>query len=323
MSSGDSELVVAGGATPVGDPRAARTAHPVDVVVVTHNSAHVVGDLLDSLPDALGGLPAQVVVVDNGSSDDTVRVVRGRDDCRLVTQANTGYAAGINRGVQALGGAGPILVLNPDVRLMPGSVRSMVALLEQAGAGIVAPRVLYPDGTLEWCLRREPTLLRAIGLGATGRPGLDEFVRDPLVYERPQVADWALGAVLLVSRTCHEALHGWDESYFLYGEETDFCLRARDLGLATCYDPDATAVHIGGQSGQSTRTHVMQIVNRVRLYRRRHGSAPSSLYLALAVLSELSWIVRGNPASAEAVRALLSPRRRPGELGCSDRLLPR
>lgn len=128
---------------------------------------------------------------------------------------------------------------------------------------------------------------------------------------------------MLLSRECYDALGGWDESYFLYSEETDYCLRARDIGWLTRYEPAAVAVHIGGQSGQSARIHAMQIINRVRLYRRRHGPPASALYLTLAVASEASWVARGKRRSLTAIRALLMPTTRPSELGCSDRLLPR
>jgi N-acetylglucosaminyl-diphospho-decaprenol L-rhamnosyltransferase len=296
----------------------------VDVcaVVVTYNSAHVVGDLLDSLPAALDGLRAEVVVVDNSSTDSTATLVAARDDCRLVPAPNRGYSAGINAGVAASRSAAPVLVLNPDLRLAPGSVRTMLAELGRDGVGIVAPRVRDDDGRLVLSLRREPTLARALGLGGTGWAWSSEYVTDLAAYERAQVCDWALGAVLLVDRRCHDALGGWDESFFLYSEETDFCLRARDRGWATRYVPAAQAVHIGAQSGQSPRIHVMQIVNRVRLYRRRHGAVLAWPYLALTVLSELSWLVRGHRHSASAVAALLSPRRRPAELAAGDRLLP-
>jgi GT2 family glycosyltransferase len=294
----------------------------IDVVVVTHNSKHVVSGLLDSLPAALDGIRARTVVVDNESRDDTLAVLAGRSDCLAVAAENLGYAAGINRGVDELGGEGPILVLNPDVRLSPGAVRPLLRALELPGVGIAAPKVLNEDGSLFLSLRREPTLARALGLGRTEHPSLSERVDDRSVYERPQTVDWALGAALLVSRECHEVLGGWDPSFFLYSEETDFCLRARDAGLLTRYEPTSVVTHIGGQSGRSARIHAMQILNRVRLYRRRHGAGASMLYYVLALASEASWVLRGNRRSVAAIMSLLVPRRRPQELGCSDRLLP-
>jgi N-acetylglucosaminyl-diphospho-decaprenol L-rhamnosyltransferase len=293
------------------------------VVVVTHNSAAVVGDLLDSLDAALAGVSAHVVVVDNGSTDDTCDVVEHRTDCELVRAENRGYSAGLNRGVRELAGDGPVLLLNPDVRLHPGSIPVMLTALARPRTAVVVPRLIDDTGRLAHSLRREPTLARALGLGRTGVPALSETIADGAAYEVAGPTDWATGAVMLLARECYDALGGWDETYFLYSEETDYCLRARDLGWSTRYEPSAVAVHIGGQSGQSARIHAMQIVNRVRLFRRRHGPAASALYLLLSVASEASWAVRGNRRSPAAIKALLVPRSRPPELGCSDRLLPR
>jgi len=292
------------------------------VVVVTYNSAHVVANLLDTIPAALDGLAADVVVVDNGSTDGTPELLAARSDCRLVRATNRGYAAGINRGVREAKQAPAILVLNPDVTLTPGSVRPLLAALRKPATGVVAPQVRGPDGSLHRSLRREPSLARAMGLNFTGLPVFAEYVTRPAEYAVPRVVDWALGAALLISRECFDAVGGWDESYFLYSEETDFSLAARDRGFHTRYEPAAVVTHIGGQSGQNEKTHAMQIVNRVRLYRRRHSRPAAWLYFALTVASELTWAVRAGRRSAFAVLALIRPARRPDELGCSDRLLP-
>jgi GT2 family glycosyltransferase len=172
-------------------------------------------------------------------------------------------------------------------------------------------------------LRREPTLPRALGLTRTRLAVFSEYVCDRSAYTRPCTVDWALGAALLMSRECYEALGGWDETYFLYSEETDLALRARDAGLLTRYEPRAVAVHIGGQSGRSHRTHAMQTVNRVRLYRRRHGALASWAYYWLVVANQMSRVPRGRRESWHAVVALLSPDRRPAELGCSGGRMPR
>jgi len=293
------------------------------VVIVSYNSAHVIEGLLESLPAALGGLTASAVVVDNGSTDNSIEVVESFGGCKVVRSENNGYAAGVNAGVEALPDAESILVLNPDVRLEPGSVEALFGTLTSTKAAVVAPKVLNPDGSLFRSLRREPTLLRATGLSFTHWPVVDEYVSDPQAYEHCGVVDWALGAALLVRTDCHKQLSGWDESFFLYSEETDFSLRASDLGWQTIYEPSAVVTHIGGQSGQSERTHAMQIVNRVRLYARRHRFPASWAYFLLAVLSEVSWLVRGKKESAAAIRALLQTRSRPPELCCSDSIIPR
>ncbi|AXH96400.1 glycosyltransferase family 2 protein [Ornithinimicrobium avium] len=289
----------------------------VTAVVVTYNSADVVEGLLDSLPAGTPDLGINVVVVDNGSTDDTCAVVSRRPDCRLVRSTNVGYAAGINRGVAAAGAADAVLVLNPDARLAEDAVPQMLEALAEPRVGVVGPHLEEEDGALVLSMRHEPSLARASGLG------LNEYVRGPRRYRTRQTVDWVLGAVLLIRSECFAELGGMDESYFLYSEETDFCLRARDRGWATVYEPRARAVHIGGASGRNDWTHTLQVVNRVRLYRRRHGPVRGAVFQVLNILSELTWVARGHRSSRASALALLDPRRRPDVLDAGSSWVPR
>ncbi len=298
------------------------TVMDVAVVIVSYNSRSVIDGLLDDLPAACESLTWSAVVVDNGSTDGTAEALEVECRVRLVRGENVGYAAGLNAGMAALGPATAYLFLNPDVRLEQGSVRRMFGALKLQGVGIVAPRVVDRDGQLTWSLRREPTLSRALGLGRTRLSLFDEYVANPEAYEHARSVDWALGAVLLVSSACLREVGPWDESYFLYSEETDLCLRAKDSGWVTWYQPDARAWHIGGASGVSAVTHAMQTVNRVRLYGRRHARPAVYAYWALTILAELSWAARGNPRSRVALVALTRPSQRPTELGAGGSLIP-
>lgn len=292
-------------------------------IVVTYNSAKHVGALLDSLPAALADLSGPVVVVDNGSTDGTAELVEARGDARVVRSHNTGFAGGINLGVREAPDAEALFILNPDATVAPRALPTMLAVLRKPNVGIVAPRMLEADGSLSPSLRRAPTLARAGGLSFTQRAAFAERIEDPREYRHEHAVDWAVGAALLVSRECFDAVGGFDESYFLYSEETDFSLRARDLGWLTVYTPDAEVVHVGGGSGESAATHTMKMVNRVRIYGRRHGRASTWAYFAIAVLTEVRRGLFGHRASWTAARALLRPSRRPVELGASDSFIPR
>jgi N-acetylglucosaminyl-diphospho-decaprenol L-rhamnosyltransferase len=306
----------------VRDPYHGAVGVDLAVVVVTYNSAPVVGQLLDTIPAALGGISADVVVVDNGSTDETLTVLASRTDCRVVRSTNLGYSAGINRGVGEAEPADAILILNPDVLLRPGSVRPLLEALQLSHVGVAAPKVLMADGTLHWSLRRDPTLLRAVGLHRSRLAVFSEHVTNSAAYENAHDVDWALGAALMVSRTCYEELGGWDESFFLYSEETQFCLDARSRGFRVRYVPESIVVHLLGQSGRSGLTHSMMVVNRVRMYRRRHNALASWCYFWITVLIEFSRLIRGQERSRQAIMSLLRPGRRPTELGCSRRLMP-
>ncbi len=295
----------------------------VAAVVVTYNSTQYVEALLDSLPKAFGQTTYSVVIVDNGSTDGTLDVLERRSDCVLVRSTNDGFAAGINRAVLASPEAPAILILNPDATLDPDAVPRMLAPLRRPGVGIVAPRVREEDGRLSPTIRRGPTLGRVGGLSFTGLPAFAERIENPREYETEHEVDWAVGAILLIDRDCFDALGGFDESYFLYSEETDFSLRARKAGWTTVYTPGAEGMHVGGGSGESATTHTMQMLNRVRLYRRHVGERRAGLYFGMVVLIELRRAILGQRKSWPTLRAMLRPSRRPSQLGASTSLIPK
>src|SRR6266496_3746569 len=138
----------------------------VRVAVVTFNSASVLGGFMDSLAGACHGLDWELVVADNGSTDDGLTVIaRYGFPATLVRMGrNAGYAAGINTAVAVRGTRAPdaVLVVNPDVRLGRGAVARLLDAL-QPGVGIAVPRLTDPDGELLPTLRRRPTVARALG----------------------------------------------------------------------------------------------------------------------------------------------------------------
>ncbi|GEJ98790.1 MULTISPECIES: glycosyltransferase family 2 protein [unclassified Streptomyces] len=287
----------------------------VAVIVVTWNSAPVLPGFLTALPDGMAGLDWHLVVADNDSADDTVEVLRTLAPGATLVQTgrNAGYAAGINAALNAAGEYGTVLICNPDIRMRQGCAKRLVDSL-RAGVGIAVP-LLYEEGreTPHRSLRRESTVLRALGEALIGNtragrfPALSELVTDPAAYRRPTRADWATGALMAVSGDCLAVCGPWDESFFLYSEETEYCLRARDLGYATRLEPTAEAVHLGGDSQVSPRLWTLLTLNRVRLYRRRHGPLATAAFRAAVLLREASRAALGRPASRAAAAALARP----------------
>jgi GT2 family glycosyltransferase len=177
------------------------------VIIVTYNSAGDIAGLLDSLPAAGDGLTLRVIVVDNGSADDTLGRVRNYPEVVCVAAgANLGYAGGINVGRQHAGQCGALAVLNPDLILEPGALREMFAALKDTDVGLVVPMLLDPEGHLFPSLRREPTVASAIGDAIFGRhfgsrpAWLSGIVRDRREYEYRHPVDWAGGAAMFISR---------------------------------------------------------------------------------------------------------------------------
>ena len=189
----------------------------------------------------------RLVVVDNGSRDRSTEIVREMvpEAVCIETGRNGGYAVGFNIGAAALPEATAVMVLNADVRLDPGCVEELLRALREPGTGIAVPRLVDGNGDLVLSMRREPTVGREILETLVGGPKLGRFwdvgvmVADHRRYAAETTTDWAEGSTQLLSRECLDTCGEWDESFFLFSEETEFGLRAKDQGFATRYVPDS------------------------------------------------------------------------------------
>ena len=285
----------------------------VTAAVITYNSAGIIGDCLASLADAFGDVPYEVVVVDNASADGSLDAVHAvRPDAVTVPLAgNLGYAAGVNAAVAASRASEAILVLNPDIRLTARSVPPLLEALRRPGTAIAVPRMVSADGELLYSLRRQPTISRTLGEAVLGgrrasrSKWTGEVVGRSEAYSQATTADWASGAAMLISRAALAVIGPWNESFFLYSEETDFALRAKDSGYVTRYMPQSVAVHLGGEMAVDPQLWSIAVANKIRLYRQRHRLAKSVAFQAAVVLNEGLRAVRGRRVNRAGLRAAL------------------
>jgi N-acetylglucosaminyl-diphospho-decaprenol L-rhamnosyltransferase len=285
------------------------------VGILAHDSEQVLPDLLESVPDALAGVDGwHLVVVDGASTDGTVELVRRTAPNATCVDlgGNRGFAAAANAAIAAFPAADAVLILSPRVRLTPGCVKVMLDALREPGTGIVVPRLFRGPGQPYPSLRRRPTLLRAFAEALLGgrltRPigAFSELIADPAGYSSGTRADWATGAVTMMSRECVTRAGPWDESFFLYSEETEFELRAADAGFRLGF-ADVDVIHLGGESRVRPELWSLLCANRVRLYGMRHGRAPATLFWAAILLGESLRSARA-PIHRAAVRKLLRER---------------
>ncbi|TPG13841.1 glycosyltransferase [Pedococcus bigeumensis] len=247
----------------------------VAVLVVTHGSAALLPQFVASMAAAATERSLRLVIVDSGSLDDTVATacaVAARADV-LALDANRGYAAGINAGIEhvrATGGAAAYLLVNPDTRPEPGAVDQLMAALDLPGVGIACPTLRDQEGHRQDSLRRVPTVASTWCEALVGGPVADrlglpaEVVTDDQSYAVAGPAAWATGGFLVVSEQCSRRVGSWAEDLFLYEEEVDYCLRAKEAGWVTWFVPEATAVRSVGQTDEAPWREALIRRNRVR-----------------------------------------------------------
>ena len=312
------------------NPGASQTTQPaaqfgLSIVIVTYNSASVLLGLLDSLPSGMAGIKQfETIVVDNDSADNSVEIALAHPIRPRVirTGRNGGYAAAINAAAATVGPDSHLLILNPDIRLLPGAARLLVNRLIDSSTGVAVPRMLAEDGTCQLSLRREPSLITAwtdaiLGGTLATRIGTGEMIGDPEIYDRGGLIEWATGAVLVVAARARKAVGDWDESFFLYSEEVDYLRKVRESGLSVAYVPQAQVVHIGKEYLENRRLSALMTTNRIRYYRRYHGPLSTVMFRLAVIVGEALRAFRG-PGHRAALRAVLAPLRLPAETQPND-----
>lgn len=267
----------------------------VSVAIVTYNSAEDVTGLVQSLRVQASDVPLRVVVVDNSSEDGTLATLAAHPDITTIqAPGNLGYAGGINLAYSQIPPNEHILILNPDLTLQPNTIRTLIERLYRSDAAVVVPRIDDGEGALFHSLRREPTLVNALGDAAFGShwPSRSSYLSDidwnPDHYTFPHPVEWASGAAMLLRAGVRESVGLWDERYFLYMEETDYLRRVRESGHEIWFEPAARVVHKQGGSGSSPQLDALLAVNRVRYMEAYHSRMYANAYRAVIGLHHLA-----------------------------------
>jgi N-acetylglucosaminyl-diphospho-decaprenol L-rhamnosyltransferase len=214
----------------------------VAAVVVTHQSAGFLPSCLESLAEHAGALDLAVFVADSGSTDRVQPVCRELG-ATFLAGPNRGFGAAVNRalGHVAVRRARYVLVMNPDVEIVDGSLAEFVGLCEQRPeCGVFAPRQVDQHGRLICSIGREPSPASYWWDWRTGWP---TWNWDVAAYEHEARCDWVSGAFMLIRREVLETIGGFDERFFLYSEEVDLCTTVRRNGWEVEYLPHLTIQH--------------------------------------------------------------------------------
>lgn len=270
------------------------------VLVVTYNSAGIVASALTPL---VGRAGVEVIVVDNNSTDDTVRCVRRINPEIVVVQSseNGGFASGVNQGITRAQGR-VVLLLNPDAVIdWPDVQRCLRVFEDDLTAAVVSPRTVQPDGrqtildagrapSIWRCFTHATGLSRASGWWR-GFEGLYLF---PAHVKGRRSVDWVSGCCMFIRHSVLTELGGLSERWFMYAEDVELCLRAQDAGYEVVLEPRAQVVHqIGSSSapeGGAVAANSAWLLNLYDLYclRRKPGMVRVLAWKSVAVFWMLS-----------------------------------
>jgi N-acetylglucosaminyl-diphospho-decaprenol L-rhamnosyltransferase len=250
----------------------------LSIIILSWNVRELLRKCLASLP--WHNSQVEVILVDAGSADGSAEMARKEfPAARLMAQTeNLGYTRGNNLGLRAAGGD-YLLILNPDTEVIDEALAQMLAYMEtHPQVGVLGPQLVFPDGTVQSTRRRFPTLATAFFESTWWQPlapcsVLQHFYAQDLPDDAISEVDWVMGAALLVRREAYAQVGGFDEGFFMYSEEVDWCRRMKAVGWQVVYFPAARIVHHEGRSSEQVpaATHIRFNASKVRYFRKYHG----------------------------------------------------
>lgn len=263
----------------------------VSVIVISYNTREMTLECLRALADDMKGMPWELWVVDNASSDGSAEAVKETfPEARvIVNEHNAGFGAANNQAIRQAQGQ-YLLLVNSDAFVQPGAVEALVSHLDaHPGVAVVGPKLLNPDGSLQQSCYRFPSPVRAVfehlllTAAFPNHPLLGDYRDWP--HDAARDVDFVIGACMLIRR---ESLHQtgvFDEDFFMYAEETDLCYRLSRDGWKTTFVPEARVVHLAGSSGrpESERTFSEFRQAQERFIRKHYGGVGLAVFRCATV----------------------------------------
>ncbi len=259
----------------------------ITAIIVSYNACEELRKCLTSLLTSTG-ITLHITVVDNASTEGNVDLVRKIfPHVRLiVNESNRGFAAAVNQGITDA--IGNVILINPDLTVMPDTIATLQRTLDvNPAVGIIGPKLAYPDGTHQPSVKRFPDwfdLFLILSKVPNFMPSLSRVYNGLTVdYEKEQLVDQVMGSCFLIRRAALDAVGSFDEGFWMWFEEVDFCKRALAKGWTTMYTPATHAVHVRAASTtQSTAQKQRILRNSILHYSTKYFGAMRTKMLAPA-----------------------------------------
>lgn len=265
----------------------------VSVVIVSYNTKELLADCLKSLKPALVSLKAEIFVVDNNSVDQTAQMVKRdfRGVKLIANRQNLGFSKANNQALKVVKGK-YVLVLNPDTKVQTDTIKKMIDFMEKRPqVGISTCRIELPGGQLDPdCRRHFPTPWRAF----THFSNLAEIFKSSKIFDQYHMGylsgtnehevDACVGAFMMIRKSAMDKVGLFDEDFFFYGEDLDWCWRFKELGYKIVYTPITKIIHYKGVSSgikkdsrhlskatkESKKRALLESTRAMRLFYQKH-----------------------------------------------------
>jgi GT2 family glycosyltransferase len=224
----------------------------ISVVIVNYKMKKLIKNCVQWIKDAKWEIPFEIIVVDNDSQENAEEYLKKfHPEIRYIQNAvNVGMGGGTNVGIRAAKGD-YVLVMNPDIFVFPGTIEKLYNYLEtNEQVGIVAPQLLNPDASIQyscyaWHGPLTPAYRRTfLGKLPWAKKDLARFLMTDWDHQNTREVDWIQGSCWLVPKKVFNEIGMFDDRFFMYFEDTDFCRRVWQSGRKVVYFPDAQVVHL-------------------------------------------------------------------------------
>ncbi|MBU0609568.1 MAG: glycosyltransferase family 2 protein [Armatimonadetes bacterium] len=269
----------------------------LSVIIVSWNVRRDLEVCLQSLHDN-SEASHEVIVVDNASLDDTLAMLQQRPEVRVIAnEDNRGFAAANNQGLAVARGAW-LLLLNPDTVVPPGALRELLDFAHaHPEAGVIGPRLLNPDGSLQYSCRSFPTITAGmfrhtfLGRLFPRVRSMRDYLMCDWAHDTVREVDWLSGAAMLIRREAFEQIGGLDERFYWGSEDVDYCYRMHQAGWQVVYTPTPSITHAIGRS--TDQVQLATIIRTHRSMQRLFAKHLARNALQRALISAGIWVRAG------------------------------
>lgn len=223
----------------------------LSIIILNYKTKELVEKNVSSIEHSCLNIAHEIIIIDNCSPDNSYEVLSRKYPGYTVrkTQKNVGFAAGMNIGIRQAKGR-YILIANPDIQFGPKIIESMVEYMdEHREIGLLGPKLLNPDGTIQWSCLHFPSFFTPIfrrtvlGHFSFAKKHIASYLMKDHDHKTIQPVDWMIGACMMARKKAINSVGLFDEKYFLYIEDTDWCRRFWKKGYHVVYYPREVVIH--------------------------------------------------------------------------------